>query len=154
MLPPHWRGETTMARAILLFVLGVLAGLATMFLVIMGIEYLGHLAYPPPPGLNPMRTEDLATIMAAQPVAAKMFVVVAWVVGAFAGGFVAAKVSRTWPRAAAVLVALVVLAGVVGMILQLPGHPRWMAILGVLLPVPAALLGARLARPRRAIPSL
>ena len=133
-----------MGRAIL----GVLAGLAAMFLVIMGIEYAGHMAYPPPPGLNPMVTEDLSAIMASQPVAAKAFVVVAWVVGAFAGGWVAAKISRAYPRAAAVIVALMVVAGVVGMILQLPGHPRWMAALGLLLPIPAALLGARLAGPR------
>jgi len=128
--------------------LGVLAGLATMFVVIMGIEYVGHMVYPPPPGLNPMVTEDLSAIMAVQPVAAKAFVVVAWVVGAFAGGWVAAKISRTYPRAAAVIVSLMVVAGVVGMILQLPGHPRWMAALGLLLPIPAALLGARLAGPR------
>ena len=133
-----------MGRAIL----GVLAGLATMFVVIMCIEYVGHMVYPPPPGLNPMVTEDLSAIMAAQPAAAKAFVVVAWVVGASAGGWVAAKISRTYPRAAAVIVALMVVAGVVGMILQLPGHPRWMAALGLLLPIPAALLGARLARPR------
>lgn len=133
-----------MGRALL----GALAGLATMFVVIMGIEYVGHMAYPPPPGLNPMVTEDLSAIMAVQPVAAKAFVVVAWVVGAFAGGWVAAKVSRTYPRAAAVIVALVVMSGVVGMIFQLPGHPRWMAILGLLLPIPAALFAVRLARPR------
>lgn len=133
-----------MGRAIL----GVLAGLATMFIVIMCIEYVGHMVYPPPPGLDPMVTEDLAAIMAAQPAAAKAFVVVAWVVGAFAGGWVAAKISRTYPRAAAVIVALVVMAGVVGMILHLPGHPQWMAALGLLLPIPAALLGARLAGPR------
>ena len=135
-----------MGRAIL----GVLAGLVAMFLVIMGIEYVGHVVYPPPPGLNPMVTEDLAAIMASQPAAAKAFVVVAWVVGAFIGGWVAAKVSRSYPRAAAVIVALMVVAGVVGMILQLPGHPRWMAALGLLLPIPAALLGARLVRPRPA----
>lgn len=133
-----------MGRAIL----GVLAGLATMFVVIMCIEFLGHQIYPPPPGLNPMVTEDLAAIMASQPVAAKAFVVVAWVVGAFAGGWVAAKISRRWPRAAAVIVALVIMAGVAGMILQLPGHPRWMAALGLLLPIPAALLAARFASPR------
>ena len=133
-----------MGRALL----GALAGLATMFVVIMGIEYVGHMVYPPPPGLNPMVTEDLSAIMASQPAAAKAFVVVAWVVGAFAGGWVAAKISRTYPRAAAVIVALMVVAGVVGMILQLPGHPRWMAALGLLLPIPAALLGARLAGPR------
>ena len=133
-----------MGRAIL----GVVAGLCTMFIVIMGIEYLGHQLYPPPGGLNPMVPTDLSAILAAQPAAAKAFVVLAWVLGAFAGGWVAAKISRTYPRAAAAVVALAVMAGVVGMIVQLPDHPRWMAALGLLLPVPVALLAARLARPR------
>lgn len=143
-----------MARAILQFLLGLVAGLATMFVVIAGIEYLGHAVYPPPPGLNPMRSEDLAAILAAQPVAANLFVVAAWVLGAFTGGYVAARVSRAWPRTAAIVVALLVLGGVAGMIATVPGHPAWMAVLGILLPVPAALLGALLARPRRAIPGL
>jgi hypothetical protein len=40
------------------------------------------------------------------------------------------------------------------MILIFPNHPKWVAILGVVLPVPAALLGARLARPKLAATSL
>ena len=140
-----------MIWAILRCVLGVLLGIVAMFIVITGVEYLGHVLYPPPPGLNPMRAEDLSAIMAQQPVAALAFVVVAWVLGAFAGGWIAARVARRWPRAAAVAVSLVVLLGVVEMIRQVPGHPQWMAILGLLLPIPAALLAARLARPRGAI---
>lgn len=75
-------------------------------------------------------------------------VVLAWVAGAFGGGWTAARVSRVWPRTTAAVVALVVVAGVVGMIVQLPEHPRWMAVLGLLLPIPAALAGAKLARSR------
>lgn len=137
-----------MAGSIARWVLGVLLGLVAMFVVTMGMEYLGQLAYPPPPGLDPHRTEDLAALLSQLPVAALLFVVVAWVLGAFAGGWTAARVSRRWPRSAAVAVALVVILGVVMMITQVPGHPQWMAILGLLLPIPAALLGARLARPR------
>lgn len=131
-------------------ILGVLAGLVVMFVVIMGVEFLGHTLYPPPSGLDPMKPEDLSAIMAMQPVAAMAFVVLAWVLGAFAGGWVAAKIAREHPRTAAVVVSLLVVAGVVAMIVQLPGHPRWMAALGLLLPVPAALLAARMARTRDA----
>lgn len=137
-----------MAGAIVRWVLGMLAGLVTMFVVIMGVEYLGHVLYPPPPGLNPLRTGDLAAIMAQQPAAALLFVVAAWVAGAFVGGWVAARISRRWRVAAAVPVALVVMVGVLGMIRDVPTHPQWMAIVGLLLPLPVALLGARLARPR------
>ena len=49
------------------------------------------------------------------------------------------------PRAAAVVPALMVMAGEIGMIVQMPGHPLWMAVAGLLLPIPAALAGAALA---------
>ena len=100
-----------------------------------------------------MLAEDMAKIMLAMPDAAKAIVVVAWGVRAFAGGWVAAKIARQHPRIAAVLVAAMVMAGVIGMVLQMPEHPLWMAALGLLLPIPAALLGAKLARPRVARPS-
>ena len=129
--------------AIVRTIAGVLAGLFVMFCVIMGIEYAGHQVFPPPPGLDPMNPQHLSAIMATQPFLAKAIVVLAWVCGAFAGGWVAARISRTWPRTAAVLIALLVMSGVVGMMFQLPDHPMWMAVLGLLLPIPAALLAAR-----------
>ena len=142
-----------MGNAILRFVLGVIAGTVVMFVVIMLIEFLGHQVWPPPPGLDPRNTQDMATVLATAPIGALASVVVAWVAGAFSGGAVAAWISRRWPRSAAIVVACCVLLGVVGMILMMPGHPTWMAALGILLPVPAALLGAWFARPRRAVPT-
>jgi hypothetical protein len=153
MLGVPLAAERAMRQSILRFVLGIVAGVAVMFVVIMGIELIGHRLYPPPPGIDPTRTADIAAMLAAAPLGALASIVIAWVCGAFAGGAVAAFVSRTWPKSAAIVVALLVLAGVIGMILQVPGHPRWMAMSGLLLPLPAALLGAWLARPRRAIPS-
>jgi len=45
-----------------------------------------------------------------------------------------------------------VLAGVIANAVMIP-HPTWMTVLGVLLPLPAAWLGARLARnQRRSLP--
>lgn len=132
--------------------LGVLAGLATMFVVIMLVELLGAQVFPPPEGVDMRDPQVLASAMAQMPLGALAMVVVAWVLGAFAGGWVAARVSVAHPRAAAAIVALAVVAGVVLMVLSFP-HPLWMTVLGLVLPVPAALAGARLARPR-ATPSL
>ena len=98
-----------MLGAIVRWLLGVLLGLVAMFVVIMGVEYLGHALYPPPPGLNPLDTADLGAIMAQQPVAALSFIVAAWVLGTLAGGWIAARVSRRWPRSAAIVIALVVM---------------------------------------------
>ena len=133
-------------------VLGVVAGLATMFVVILLVEWLGAQAFPPPDGLDMGNPEALATAMAQMPLGALAVIVVAWLLGAFAGGWVAARIAGQHPRVAAVIVALAVVAGVVMMVLSIP-HPLWMSMVGLLLPVPMALAGARLARPR-ATPSL
>jgi len=126
--------------------LGAVAGLISAVVTIMLIEFAGHQVFPPPPGLDPMVTEDMARIMQSLPPGAAVFVVTAWVIGAFDGGFVAALIARNGhPRAAAVVPALMVMAGVVGMIVKMPGHPLWMAVVGLLLPIPAALAGAWLA---------
>ena len=128
-------------------ILGALAGMGVAFFAIMGIELLGHVLYPPPPGLDPMVPAQLQRLMAMQPPAALAMVVAAWVLGAFLGGWVAARIARAPPGPAATAVALLVVSGVIGMIVEMPLHPRWMGVLGLLLPLPAALLAARLARP-------
>ena len=132
--------------------LGVIVGVLVMWLVVAGIEFASHVIYPPPVGLDPMQTADLEKILDASPLAALAMVVLAWVLGAFAGGWVAARIARH-PRVAAVLVALGVMAGVAGMIAMMPNHPVWMSVLGVALPIPAALFAARLAKPRNTRPS-
>lgn len=127
--------------------LGIVVGAVVMWLVVAGIQFASHVIYPPPAGLDPMQPADLERILAASPVGALALVVVAWTLGAFAGGWVAARIARH-PRVAAVLVALGVMAGVAGMIAAIPGHPMWMSVLGLVLPVPAALIAAKLAQPR------
>jgi len=85
-----------------------------------------------------------------QPLGALLFIAVAWVVGAFEGGLVAAIVAgRNRPRLAAIVPALMVMAGVVAMMVKVPAHPTWMAVVGLLLPIPAALAGAWLASKTR-----
>lgn len=127
-------------------ILGAVVGLVLAVVTIMLVEFAGHQAYPPPEGLNPMVTEDMAKILQTLPFGAMLFVVAAWVLGAFDGGFVAALIARKGhPRAAAIVPALMVMAGVVAMVVQMPAHPKWMSVAGMLLPIPAALLGAALA---------
>ncbi len=134
-------------------VLGAIAGMVMAFVTIMLVEFAGHQAYPPPPGLNPMVPEDMQRIMATMPTGAMLSVVVAWLMGAFDGGLVAALVAgRNRPRIAALIPALMVMAGVVGMILAMPQHPWWMSAAGLLLSIPAALAGAALAARIRPAP--
>lgn len=127
-------------------ILGAVVGLVVAFFTIMLIELASHHVYPPPPGIDPGNTADMARLIGILPFGALLMVVLAWVIGAFDGGFVAAWIARgNRPRVAAIVPALMVMAGVVGMIVAMPAHPAWMSVAGLLLPIPAALFGAALA---------
>lgn len=126
-------------------ILGILAGMVTAWLLIMVCQFASGLLYPPPPGMDLRQPEQLAAFIAQAPLAAMVLVVASWVLGAFIGGWVAAKVAREHPLFAAVMIGVLVLAGVVANNTMIP-HPLWMTVLGVLLPLPAAWLGARMAR--------
>ena len=127
--------------------LAVLAGAVVMWLTVFALEFAGHALFPPPPGLNPQDQADLAAIIAQAPAGAMAMLVVAWVAGAFTGGYTAARISQRHKRVAAVVVAVLVMLGVCGMVVLVPEHPVWVSALGLLLPIPAALLAAGLVTP-------
>lgn len=128
-------------------ILGILAGMVTAWLLIMVGQFAGGMLYPPPPGMDLTQPDQLAAFIAQAPPAAMVLVVASWVLGAFAGGWVAAKVARAHPLFAALMIGVLVLAGVIANNTMIP-HPLWMTVLGIVLPLPAAWLGARMARPR------
>ncbi len=123
-------------------VLGVVAGLAVAFLCVMGIEAIGHSLYPPPAGLDLTNPADVERLMAVAPVAALVFVVLAWFIGALLGAWTANAIARRG-LAGWLVAGLVVVAGVATM-LMIP-HPGWMWAAGILLPLLAAWLAQRLA---------
>ena len=125
-------------------ILGMLLGVVTMMFTIYAIESIGQLLYPPPAGLDPKNPDQLQMIVAVAPAGAMAMLVLGWTAGAFVGGWVAARIARH-TRAAAIAVALFVMAGVAAMIVMIPAHPRCVAALGLLLPIPVALIAARLA---------
>ena len=126
--------------------LGVVAGIIAMWLLVQSIEYLSHVLYPPPPGLNPTDPEGIRRYIAIAPAGAMAMLLAAWLAGSFVGGWTAARIASTQPRLAAGIVGAVVISGVVGMMWLVPEHPYWVSIPGLLLPIPVALLGAALAR--------
>lgn len=129
--------------------LAVLAGAVVMWLTIFVLEFAGHALFPPPPGLDPKNPADLAALIAQAPTGAMVMLILAWVAGAFTGGYTAARISHRHKRIAAVIVAVLVMLGVGGMIWLVPDHPVWLSALGLLLPIPMALLAAKLVTPRQ-----
>lgn len=123
--------------------LGVLAGLIAMVCTVGAVQWLSQQVWPPPPGMDFHDPAQVRALIATLPWGAFALVVASWTLGSLLGGFVAAKLARH-PRGAALTVGGVMLA-LVGINLWMYPHPAWTVALGLLLPLPAALLGRELA---------
>lgn len=132
-----------MIRSTFAVLLGLVLALATMLL----LEYLGMSLFPLPPGVELDDEADLAHLVASAGPGKQLWVLMGWTVAAFAGGWVAARISLVHRTGAALWVGGLIVAGVLLNVALLP-HPAWMTVLGVLLPLPAAWCAARLVRSR------
>ncbi len=132
-----------LARGIAATVAGVLlAGLT-----IAGVEWLGHRLYPPPAGLQANDLQALAAHVAAMPIGALLFVLLAWLLGVFLGGLVAAFLAGRRHRLYAGVVVAVILLGAIANFAMIP-HPAWfMALTVIVLPL-AGFAAAGLATAR------
>ena len=70
--------------------LAILAGAVGGFAIVAVVEGLGHTLYPPPPGTDLANPEQLRELFDKLPTGAIIAVLVAWGLGAFFGGSVAA----------------------------------------------------------------
>ena len=129
---------------ILRSVLAVILGIVAAGLLIWVVEGVGHRVYPPPEGVDFHDPQAVAAIMEEIPLGALLFVLLAWGVGTLAGGWLAALVAGRSATLYALIVGAVMLAGGIMNRVMIP-HPVWFWILGVLVFLPAAWLGARLA---------
>jgi hypothetical protein len=119
-------------------------------MVVMGIEIVGHLIFPPPPGLDASNPEALKAYMQTAPLAVLLFVFVAWCCGAFFGGWLAALIARRAPAVHALIVGGFILLSGVATMLSIP-HPLWFWIAGFLFLLPLSYAGSRLVRRRPAV---
>jgi MFS family permease len=141
MLLRPFQPETAMGRTIA----GMVVGVVVAWLTIMLAEFASAPLHPMAAGFDMHDPASVAAFVATLPIAALLLVLAGWVLGALFGGHVAARLARK-PRPALV-VGIVIVVGVIVNAVMIP-HPLWMTIAGVLLPVPAAWLGARLATRR------
>ncbi len=126
----------------------VVAGFVVASVVMMIVEFVnGHLLYPDlgNAAAGHADREDLRALLAAAPVGAFLVVLVGWILGGFAGGFVAARLAGRSPSGHGLaLGVLLTLAGVANNLMFPP--PLWFWIAGLVALVPAACAGARLVR--------
>ena len=124
-------------------VAGIVAGVILAGLCVAGIEMIGHLVFPPPPGTDLTDPAQVARLMENVPAAALAFVAAAWFIGALVGAWAANRIAMR--AMAGWIVVFLVLAGGVFTMMQIP-HPAWMWAMGIALPLVAGWLAQRLAK--------
>jgi hypothetical protein len=141
---------TTGVRAVR-YSIATIVGLAVAFAVSLGLQFAAHAVHPMPDDLYAAVTSGtaltesqqaaLVTYMANAPVAAMALVLLGYVIGSFAAGFVIAKLA-SGARFKVAIFAGVVLTGVgVWNLMAIP-HPMWFNVASSATYVPMAFFGA------------
>jgi hypothetical protein len=132
-------------------VLATIVGFVAASAVMVAVESLnGRVLYPELGRLAEGMTdrEAIRALFASAPAGALVVVLVGWVLGSAIGGYVAARIGQgARDRYGLTLGAIITLAGIANNLMVPP--PVWFWIAGLVLPVPAALAGARAWRRRR-----
>lgn len=123
-------------------ILAVLAGLAVSVLVMEGMEGFVGKIYPMPANLDMHDKEAMGRYIAGMPFAAVGMMILVYMLGSFVGGYTASRISKKI-RQSFVVGCFLLAFGVVNVVM-IP-HPIWMAALFLVLYIPFALLGGKLA---------
>ncbi len=124
-------------------ILAVIAGIVTAFILVMLIEWLGHLVVPPPEGLDPTDPESIRAMMDQISPLSLIMVAIAWACAAFGGAWVAGKIGGPPSRIPALIVGGLLVAASIMNLIMIP-HPIWFWVVGLVPQLPLALLGGKL----------
>ena len=130
--------------------LGTFSGALIASLVLIGSWYGIAEIYPLPTSTDFSTPESLSAYAAATPSSAQACILGAWALAALLGGGIAARISHARRGAAALVIGGLLTATVIVYATLIP-NPEWMTVVGVLLPIPCAVLAALVAMPRNEI---
>jgi len=127
-------------------ILAIIGGVIFAGLAVFAVQKLGHQVYPLPENLDMKNMEAMKAYVATLPMGPLLFVLLSYIVGSFAGGWLAAKIARTSQMHVPLTVGGVQLFFGIINLLMIP-HPMWFAIASVIVFLPAAYLGGKLGKP-------
>ena len=131
-------------------VLGTFSGALVASLALIGSWYGIVQIYPLPTGTDFATTESLSAYAAATPSSALACILGAWALAGLLGGWTAARIARAHRGGAALAIGGLLTATVIVYATLIP-NAEWMTVVGVLLPIPFAVLAALIAMPRNEI---
>ncbi len=129
-------------------VLGTIGGIVAAFIVIFVAQFaLLFVITPPSPELmqNP---EALREWVANMPVSANLLLALGYLLGSFAGGFIATKIAvgENGFVPSMIVGILLTLAGIMNFFVTMPGSPIWAIALCLVIYIPFSLIGHRAAK--------
>ena len=125
------------------------AGLGTAFIVILVLETALHFIFAMPSGADMNDAVAVDHMMRAMPVAAFAALLVAYIIGSFAGGLTAALVADGLSSMPSIVTGCVLtIAGAANVFSMY--HPAWFRVASLLTYLPFAYLGCLAARGRKA----
>lgn len=130
-----------MAKNILAVIIGVIVG----GLVIYGIESINMVRFPWPENLSMEDKEAFAEYVNSLPVDALLTVIIAHALGSLVAGFVCGKITPNKHITLGLICGVVFLLGGIMNLVMIP-HPLWFMVADLLVFLPFAWLGARLAK--------
>lgn len=133
-----------MGRKILAVVVALIVATAIFMIFQMGNSMV---MAPPSPEVMADRAK-LAEYMANGPAKAYIVVLIGYIIGSFAGGFVVTKMGRRWSPGVTLTIILgsLLTLAMVANIMMLPGQPLWFVVASLVSFIPMTLIGHRFAR--------
>jgi hypothetical protein len=130
-------------------ILAVVVALIVAMGVIMIVEMLNSMVVAPPTADVMNDPAKLREFIRTVPVTAYVVILIGYVLGAFAGGFIVTKMSRRESPGIVLPVligAILELGAILLFFVVMPGQPIWFIAASLVVMVPMSLLGHRFAR--------
>ncbi|PQA97516.1 hypothetical protein SAMN05421796_102199 [Chryseobacterium piscicola] len=114
-------------------IFAVVGGMIVGNLIIFLIESISHLLYPLPENVTYENLEAFSKYVQSLPIAAKLIIIAAYAIAAFAAGFVSTKIPKDGKQYYAIICGAILLTAIIWNFSMLP-TPIWMWTLGMVAP--------------------
>jgi hypothetical protein len=126
-------------------ILGVIAGVIMGMFFIYVIEAIGHSIFPIPEGIDFNDPKAVEAYISDAPTGALLFVILAYIIGSFLAGLFTRIISKRQGKYLPLVSGTILMAAGIMNVVMIP-HPLWMTILAIVVFLPSAWLGGKVAR--------